>query len=66
MGYLVVPPVYVACMVWNWAVARRGAAVASSFTLLLPVASGMLSVAILGEAFDGPRVIGFRGHPGGG
>ena len=40
--YMVVLPVYVAYMLWNWAIARRGAAVASSFTLLVPVVSGSL------------------------
>jgi len=58
IGYMVVLPVYVAYMVYNWAITRRGAAVASSFTLLVPVASGALSVVLLGEAFDIPKALG--------
>jgi drug/metabolite transporter (DMT)-like permease len=29
--------------VWNWAIARRGVAVAAGYTLLTPIASGLLS-----------------------
>src|SRR5579864_8784194 len=58
VGYMVVLPVYVAYMVWNWAIARRGAAVASSFTLLVPVVSGLLSVIFLAEPFDAGKLVG--------
>jgi hypothetical protein len=43
IGYMVVLPVYVGYMLWNWAIARRGAAKATSFSLLVPIASGVLS-----------------------
>lgn len=58
VGYMVVLPVYVAYMIWNWAIARRGAAVASSFTLLVPVVSGLLSVIFLAEPFDAGKLVG--------
>ena len=51
VAYMVVLPVYVAYMVWNWAIARRGAAAASSFGLLVPVVSGILSALTYGESF---------------
>jgi drug/metabolite transporter (DMT)-like permease len=58
IGYMIVLPVYVAYIVWNWAIARRGAAAASSFTLLVPVVSGVLSVVFFGEAFDLQKLVG--------
>jgi drug/metabolite transporter (DMT)-like permease len=58
IAYMIVLPVYVAYIVWNWAIARRGAAAASSFTLLVPIVSGMLSVFTFGEAFDLPKLVG--------
>jgi drug/metabolite transporter (DMT)-like permease len=58
MAYMIVLPVYVAHMVWNWAIARRGAALASSFTLLVPVVSGVLSALTFGEAFDVGKLVG--------
>lgn len=56
--YMIVLPVYVAYMIWNWAIARRGAAAASSYSLLNPVISGLLSVAFAGEAFTVGKFIG--------
>jgi drug/metabolite transporter (DMT)-like permease len=56
--YMIVLPVYVAYIVWNWAIARRGAAAATSFTLLVPIVSGVLSVLTFGEAFDLPKLVG--------
>jgi drug/metabolite transporter (DMT)-like permease len=58
VGYMIVLPVYVAYMVWNWGIARRGAAAASSYTLLTPILSGVLSVLVFGEAFDLPKLVG--------
>ena len=58
IAYMIVLPVYVAYMVWNWAITRRGAAAASSYTLLVPVVSGLLSVTLFGEAFDLAKLIG--------
>jgi len=56
--YMVVLPVYVAYMLWNWAIARRGAAAASSFSLLVPVLSGSLSVWLFHESFGALKLLG--------
>jgi drug/metabolite transporter (DMT)-like permease len=45
-------------MVWNWGIARRGVAAASSFALLVPIASGFLSLVAFQEAFDARKLIG--------
>jgi len=58
IGYMVVLPVYVAYMLWNWAIARRGAAAASSFTLLVPIVSGILSGWLFGERFGVVKLLG--------
>ncbi|HEV2107319.1 MAG TPA: DMT family transporter [Thermomicrobiales bacterium] len=56
--YLTVFPVYVAYMLWNWAIARRGAAVATSVSLLVPVFSGLLSVLFFDERFGALKLVG--------
>ena len=56
--YMVVLPVYVAYMLWNWAIARRGAAAATSFSLLVPIASGALSAWLFGERFGVLKLLG--------
>jgi drug/metabolite transporter (DMT)-like permease len=56
--YLSIFPVYIAYMFWNWAIARRGAAVATSATLLVPVASGILSVLFYDERFGPLKLLG--------
>jgi drug/metabolite transporter (DMT)-like permease len=56
--YMVVLPVYIAYMLWNWAIARRGAAAASSFSLLVPIASGSLSAWLFGEQFGLAKLAG--------
>lgn len=56
--YLVVLPVYVAYIVWNWAIARRGAALASGFTLLTPILAGLLSAVLVGEEFGAIKLAG--------
>jgi drug/metabolite transporter (DMT)-like permease len=56
--YMVVLPVYVAYMLWNWAIARRGAAAATSFSLLVPIASGALSAWLFGEGFSALKIVG--------
>jgi O-acetylserine/cysteine efflux transporter len=55
---MVVFPVYVAYMLWNWAIARRGVAAATSFSLLVPVASGALSALIFDEGFGPAKLLG--------
>jgi drug/metabolite transporter (DMT)-like permease len=56
--YMVVLPVYVAYMLWNWAIARRGAAAATSFSLLVPILSGILSALLFGEQFGVAKLLG--------
>jgi drug/metabolite transporter (DMT)-like permease len=56
--YMVVLPVYVAYMLWNWAIARRGAAKATSFTLLVPIVSGSLSAWLFAERFSLLKLFG--------
>jgi drug/metabolite transporter (DMT)-like permease len=56
--YMVLLPVYVAYIVWNWGIARRGAAAASSFGLLVPLVGGVLSALLLGETFGPAKLLG--------
>jgi len=56
--YMVILPVYVAYMLWNWAIARRGAAAATSFSLLVPIASGALSAWLFAEPFGAAKLLG--------
>jgi drug/metabolite transporter (DMT)-like permease len=56
--YMVVFPVYIAYMLWNWAIAKRGAAAATSFSLLVPILSGIVSALIFGEQFGVVKVLG--------
>jgi drug/metabolite transporter (DMT)-like permease len=56
--YLAVFPVYVAYILWNWAIARRGVAAASTFSLLVPILSGALSALLFGEAFGAAKLLG--------
>lgn len=58
IAYMTVFPGYVAYMLWNWAIAQRGAAAATSFGLLVPVVSGVLSAAIFGEGFGPAKLAG--------
>ncbi|MFN8590006.1 MAG: DMT family transporter [Thermomicrobiales bacterium] len=56
--YLAIFPVYIAYILWNWAISRRGIATASSFGLLVPIASGVLSAIFFGEAFGPAKLLG--------
>lgn len=56
--YMTVLPVYVAYMLWNWAIARRGAAAATSFSLLVPVVSGFLAALFFAEGFGPLKLLG--------
>jgi drug/metabolite transporter (DMT)-like permease len=58
LAYVVVFPVYVAYMLWNYGIAHRGAAVASSFGLLAPILSGALSAVIFHEQFGLRKIVG--------
>ena len=58
IAYMVILPVYVAYMLWNWAIARRGVAAATRFSLLVPVVSGLLSAIVFSEAFGPVKLLG--------
>lgn len=58
IAYMVVLPVYVAYMLWNWAIARRGVAAATRFSLLVPIVSGALSALVFTEAFGPVKLLG--------
>lgn len=58
MLYTVIFPVYVAYMLWNWGIAQRGVAAATSFQLLVPISSGVLSAIFLHEAFGPLKLAG--------
>lgn len=55
--YMAVLPVYVAYMMWNWTIRQRGVT-ATSWTLLVPVVSGIFSAIIFDEAFGAAKLIG--------
>lgn len=52
------PPVYVAYIVWNWAMVRRGVARASSLHLLVPVVGGVFAALFFAEPFTPPKLLG--------
>lgn len=49
--WVVIFPVYVAYQLFNYGIRHRGAAAASSFGLLVPIVSGVLSALFFDEAF---------------
>lgn len=55
--YMSIFPVYVAYMMWNWAIRRRGVG-ATSWSLLVPIVSGVLSSLILDETFGPLKIAG--------
>lgn len=58
IAYLAIFPVYLAYILWNFAIARRGVAAASSFSLLVPIVAGVLSALFFGEAFGPLKLLG--------
>lgn len=56
--YMAVFPVYVAYQLWNWAIARRGIAAATAFSLLVPIVSGIASALLFDEAFGFWKLVG--------
>ena len=56
--YMVIFPVYIAYIFWNYGIARRGAAVATSFGLLVPVIAGVLSALLYDEPFGFRKLLG--------
>ncbi len=55
--YMAVLPVYVAYMMWNWAIRQRGVT-ATSWALLVPVVSGVFSAIYFGEEFGPVKALG--------
>ncbi len=58
IAYLAIFPVYLAYILWNFAISRRGVAKASSFSLLVPIVAGVLSVLFFGESFGPAKLLG--------
>lgn len=56
--YVVIFPVYIAYMLWNFGIKRRGAALATSFGLLVPIIAGSLSAVLYDESFGAVKLIG--------
>jgi drug/metabolite transporter (DMT)-like permease len=56
--YMVVFPVYIAYQLWNWAIQHRGAATATTFSLLVPIVSGVLSALVFHEGFGAAKLSG--------
>ncbi|HLW48099.1 MAG TPA: DMT family transporter [bacterium] len=57
-AWTVIVPVYVAWSLWNWTIGRLGVARASVFMYLVPVAGGITSWIVFGEAFGLLKVTG--------
>jgi drug/metabolite transporter (DMT)-like permease len=57
LAYMIVFPVYFAYIMWNWAIARRGVAIAG-WNMLVPVVSGVLAALFYGESFGPVKLIG--------
>lgn len=57
VAYMCVFPVYVAYIIWGWAIGQRGVAI-SGLTLLVPVVAGAMAVAFFGEAFGPHKLVG--------
>ncbi|HZH06708.1 MAG TPA: DMT family transporter, partial [Lautropia sp.] len=51
-------PVYIAYILWNFAIEKRGVAQASSVQLLVPIVTGVVSAYVLGEPFGPLKLIG--------
>jgi drug/metabolite transporter (DMT)-like permease len=58
LGYMVILPIYIAYMLWNYAIVHRGAAVATSFGLLVPIVSGILAALFYDESFGPTKLLG--------
>lgn len=57
IAYMIVFPVYLAYMLWNWAIAHRGVAIAG-WNMLVPVVSGVLAALFYGESFGPVKLLG--------
>ncbi len=57
LAYMAIFPVYLAYIMWNWAIGQRGVA-ATSWNLLVPIISGVLSAIVFSEAFGPLKILG--------
>jgi drug/metabolite transporter (DMT)-like permease len=57
MAYMFIFPVYLAYMLWNWAIKHRGVAIAG-WNMLVPVVSGVLAALFYGESFGPVKLLG--------
>lgn len=56
--YTVIFPVYIAYILLNYGIAKRGVVAATSFQLLVPITSGILSAIFLSEVFGPFKILG--------
>ncbi len=56
--YTVIVPVYLAYILLNFGIAKRGVVAATSFQLLVPITSGILSAIFLSEVFGPFKLLG--------
>lgn len=56
--YMVIFPIYVAYILWNYGIQQRGPVIASSFGLLTPIVSGVLAGLFYGEQFGWHKIGG--------
>jgi drug/metabolite transporter (DMT)-like permease len=56
--FVIIFPVYIAYQLWNFGIARRGAAVASSYGLLVPILSAVLAVIFFSEVITWLKIGG--------
>ena len=56
--YAIIGPVYLAYLLWNWAIRQRGIPRTVVYGFLVPVLGGTIAVLILDERLTGERVIG--------
>ncbi len=57
IAYTVTVPIYLALIIWNWIIARRGVA-ATGWTLLVPVASRIMAILFLGDTLLVVQILG--------
>lgn len=55
--YMCVLPVYVAYMIWGWAIRHRGVAI-TGFTILVPIVAGVISWIFYDEVFSARKILG--------
>lgn len=56
--YAIVGPVYLAYLLWNWAIRHRGIPRTVVYGFLVPILGGAIAVAVLGEEVTPERAIG--------